>query len=138
MIVHTQSVNRQRDALGTANATLVTNFDHYSTRALACEKVANPYRCLERADLALLPHLRTYASALHSAGDLGFDAVVMAHARAQANAIVESFARVSGAAPTKAAYRTAVTRAGLDRVVVSFGDSLNAVRAQLDPSAASG
>ncbi len=137
VVVHNASIDRQRNALASANVTLVTHFDRYSQQAVACEKVANPYRCLERADLDLLPHLRAYATALQRAGDLGLDAAVMAHAHAQAGAAVGTFSHVGHAPATKAAYHDAVAQTRLTQVVAAFGDSVNAVRAQLDPGATS-
>jgi hypothetical protein len=124
-------VHRQ-DTIANANNALVDHFNAYDRQTAACEKVANPYRCLEQADAALVPLLHTYASVLQRTTGSGISTSSLAQARMDALVTAAAFETVGGAPPTKAGYTVAENRSGLPGLVSRLQTSVNRVATELD------
>jgi hypothetical protein len=133
VVRHDAAVTAAKQSLAQADRTLAATFNSYSERTRVCEGVANPYKCIESADLALVPHLSDYARSLDHAGNAGLAKSVIDVAHADSQNAVRVFHLVGSAAPTKAGYTTAVARSDLFRVVSTLQNSVNAVINQLNP-----
>jgi uncharacterized Zn finger protein len=130
---HDAAVTAAKQSLVQADRTLAATFNGYSQRTHACEGVANPYKCIESADLALAPHLSDYARSLDHATNAGLAKRVIDVAHADSENAVRAFHLVGSAAPTKAGYTTVVARSDLFSVVGTLQNSVNAVISQLNP-----
>jgi hypothetical protein len=137
MIRHHDAVARAQNSLAAADRDLATQFTGYSTRTRACVGVANPYQCIEQADLALVPHLGAYGQALGHAGDAGLAPSVIDQARADARQAARAFQMVGRAPPTKAGYTVAVTQSKLSSLVSRLQSSVNAIIGRLNPGRSS-
>jgi hypothetical protein len=128
------SVSRvhHQDTIANANNTLVDQFDAYDSRSAACEKVANPYRCIEKADAALAPHLRTYASVLQRTTGSGISTTSLTQARMDALVAAAAFEMVGRAPPTKVGYTVTEDRSGLTEIVSRLQASVNQVATELN------
>ena len=133
-VVTVTSVSRvhAQDTIANANNALVDHFNTYARQSAACEKVANPYRCLERADAALVLPLHTYASVLQRTSGSGVSASSTDQARMDALVAAGAFQMVGRAPPTKAGYTVAETRSGLPAIVSRLQASVNRVATELD------
>ena len=129
---HDAAVTAAKQSLAQADRTLAARFNGYTQRTTACERVANPYKCIESADLALVPHLNDYAGSLDHATSAGLAQKVINAAHADAENAARAFHMVGGAAPTKAGYTKAVARSDLFSVVGTLQNSVNAVISQLN------
>jgi hypothetical protein len=129
---HDAAVTAAKQSLAQADRTLAAHFNGYTRRSGACERVANPYKCIESADRALVPHLDDYARSLDDATSAGLSQKVINVAHTDAEHAARAFHMVGGAAPTKAGYTTAVDRSDLFRVVATLQNSVNAVIGQLN------
>ena len=132
---HNAAVAKQRQALATADRNLAATFAGYASRTNACARVANPYRCIERADVAMVPPLAAYVEALDRAGNTGLGRPVIDGARTSAQQAAQAFQKVGHAAPTKEGYTRSVTRSDVVGIVATLQDSVNAVIRQLNPPA---
>ncbi len=108
--------HRAKD-LTTADKTLVKQFDAYSRKTDACEKVTNPYQCIEHEDAAMTPHLGTYASVLKKLRNAGVSQDSITRAHQDALNAEEGFALVGGAPPTEAGYKSALAQSNLAGLV---------------------
>jgi hypothetical protein len=133
-VVTATSVTRvhQQDTIAKANNTMVDQFTVYERLSAACEKVANPYRCIEQIDKALAPHLRAYASVLQGTTGSGISASSLARAHTDALLAAAAFQMVGRAPPTKAGYTAIENRSGLTAVVSRLQTSVNRVATELD------
>jgi hypothetical protein len=131
IVASVTQVHRQ-DTIANANNALVDQFNVYDRQSAACEKVANPYRCLEQADAALVPHLHTYASVLQRTTGSGISTSSLAQARMDALGAAAAFQLVGRAPPTKAGYTVAENRSGLSGIVSRLQTSVNRVATELD------
>jgi hypothetical protein len=129
---HDASVTAAKQSLAQADRTLAARFNSYTQRTEACEGVANPYKCIESADLALVPHLNDYVRSLDHATSAGLAQKVVNVAHADAENAARAFHLVGGAAPTKAGYTKAVARSDLFSVVGTLQASVNGVISQLN------
>jgi hypothetical protein len=129
---HDAAVTAAKQSLVQADKTLAAQFNSYTQRTRACEGVANPYKCIESADLALAPQLTNYAGSLDHATSAGLAQKVINGAHADAENAARAFHMVGGAAPTKAGYTKAVARSDLFSVVGTLQNSVNAVISQLN------
>jgi hypothetical protein len=129
---HDAAVTAAKQSLAQADKTLAAQFNGYTQRTTACERVANPYKCIESADRALVPHLNNYAGSLDHATSAGLAERVINAAHADADHAAKAFHMVGGAAPTKAGYTKAVARSDLFSVVDTLQNSVNAVIHQLN------
>jgi hypothetical protein len=129
---HDAAVTAAKQSLVQADRTLAATFNSYSQRTRACEGVANPYKCIESADLALVPHLNDYARSLDHATSAGLPQKVIDVAHADSENAARAFHMVGGAAPTKAGYTKGVTRSDLFSVVGTLQNSVNGVISQLN------
>jgi len=129
---HDAAVTAAKQSLVQADKTLAANFDSYTRRTRTCKGVANPYKCIESADRALVPHLNDYASSLDHATSAGLTQKVINGAYADSENAARAFHMVGGAAPTKAGYTKAVARSDLFSVVGTLQNSVNAVIGQLN------
>ncbi len=123
---------KQKRSLSTATNTLVAKFNDFSTKATACEQVANPYQCTEKSELALVPYLTAYGHALSAATGAGVGRNVVTRARKDVQSAATAFHTVGSAAPTKAGYLSALAESGLARIVAQLQGSLNAVARQVN------
>jgi Domain of unknown function (DUF4389) len=121
-----------QDTIANANNALVDQFDAYDSRSAACEKVANPYRCIEAADAALVPHLHTYASVLQRTTGSGISTSSLAQARMDALLAARTFQMVGRAPPTKVGYTVTEDRSGLAEIVSRLQTSVNRVATELN------
>jgi hypothetical protein len=129
---HDAVVTAAKQSLVQADRTLAARFNSYTQRTMACERVANPYECIESADLALAPHLNDYARSLDHATSAGLAQKVINGAHVDSENAARAFHMVGGAAPTKAGYTKAVARSDLFSVVGTLQNSVNAVISQLN------
>jgi hypothetical protein len=129
---HDAAVTAAKQSLAQADRTLAARFNSYTQRTKACEGVANPYKCIESADLALVPHLNDYVRSLGHATNAGLAQKVVNVARTDAENAARAFHLVGGAAPTKAGYTKAVAQSDLFSVVGTLQNSVNAVISQLN------
>jgi hypothetical protein len=129
---HDAAVAAAKQSLAQADKTLAAQFNGYTQRTRACERVANPYKCIESADRALVPHLNSYAGSLDHATSAGLAQKVIGATHADAENAAWAFHMVGGAAPTKAGYIKAVARSDLFSVVGTLQNSVNAVISRLN------
>jgi hypothetical protein len=129
---HDAAVTAAKQSLVQADKTLAAQFSRYTQRTTACERVANPYECIESADRALVPHLNNYAGSLDHATRAGLAQKVINAGHADAENAARAFHMVGRAAPTKAGYTKAVAESDLFRVVGTLQNSVNAVIRQLN------
>ena len=129
---HDAAVTAAKRSLAQADRTLAAQFNGYTHRTRACERVANPYKCIEAADRALVPHLDDYAHSLDHATSAGLPQKVINVAHADAERAARAFHLVGVAAPTKAGYTTAVARSDIFSVVGTLQNSVNTVIGQLN------
>jgi hypothetical protein len=130
---HDAAVTAAKQSLVQADKTLAAQFNSYTQRTKACERVANPYKCIESADRALVLHLNDYARSLDHATNAGLAPKVINGAHADSENAARAFHLVGGAAPTKAGYTKAVARSDLFKVVGTLQNSVNEVISQLNP-----
>ncbi len=129
---HDAAVTAAKQSLVQADKTLATQFNGYTHRTTACERVANPYKCIESADRALVPHLNDYAGSLDHATSAGLAQKVINAAHADAEHAARAFHMVGRAAPTKEGYTKAVAGSDIFSVVGRLQNSVNAVISQLN------
>jgi hypothetical protein len=129
---HDAAVTAAKQSLVQADKTLAAQFNGYTQRTRACERMANPYKCIESADRALVPHLNSYAGSVGQAASTGLTQRVINAAHADAENAARAFHLVGGAAPTKAGYTKAVARSDIFIVVGTLQNSVNAVIHQLN------
>lgn len=129
---HDAAVTAAKQSLAQADKTLAAQFNSYTQRTGACEGVANPYKCIESADRALVPHLNDYALSLDHATSAGLAQKVINVAHADSENAARAFHMVGSAAPTKAGYTKVVARSDLFSVVGTLQNSVNAVISQLN------
>jgi hypothetical protein len=128
---HLATRSGQQQSLASANTALATQFTSYAHRTSACEKVANPYRCIERADAAMAPHLDLYVRVVKRATASGISQNLIDHAEADGQRAARAFQVIGAAAPTKVGYTKAVNQTGIFRLVHGLEDSVNALSARL-------
>jgi hypothetical protein len=131
VVAHNATRSRQERSLANDTTRLVRQFDGYESQGAACEKVANPYSCIERADAAMAPHLDDYAREVKGVSGSGISPTVLDRAARDGQSAARAFRVVGGAAHTKAGYVQAVSRSGIFTVVHQFQTSVTALSDRL-------